>query len=174
MSSIMILRRVVFGLIIMFGFYGPAQAASYDYDWSFSGPFICGLGPGCSGVPQPQFFSESGTFTSSTNLGSSGILTTSDLPSLISYTNADLFYAVSNNSLDFPVNWGPGPPCSNYLCSGPDLYVETPVFAPVGYSLVTPVPEPSTWAMMIFGFAGVGFMAYRRKSKPALMAAGLN
>jgi hypothetical protein len=32
------------------------------------------------------------------------------------------------------------------------------------------VPESSTWAMMIFGFAGVGFMAYRRKSKPALMA----
>jgi hypothetical protein len=27
------------------------------------------------------------------------------------------------------------------------------------------VPEPSTWAMMILGFAGVGFMAYRRKSK---------
>jgi hypothetical protein len=25
--------------------------------------------------------------------------------------------------------------------------------------------------MMIIGFAGVGFMAYRRKSKPALMAA---
>jgi hypothetical protein len=33
------------------------------------------------------------------------------------------------------------------------------------------VPEPSTWAMMILGFAGVGFMAYRRKSKPALMVA---
>jgi PEP-CTERM motif len=32
------------------------------------------------------------------------------------------------------------------------------------------VPEPSTWVMMILGFAGVGFMAYRRKSKPALMA----
>ena len=29
------------------------------------------------------------------------------------------------------------------------------------------VPEPSTWAMMVLGFAGVGFMAYRRKSKPA-------
>jgi hypothetical protein len=29
------------------------------------------------------------------------------------------------------------------------------------------VPEPSTWAMMILGFAGVGFMAYRRKSEPA-------
>ena len=31
------------------------------------------------------------------------------------------------------------------------------------------VPEPSTWAMMILGFAGVGFMAYWRKPKPALM-----
>jgi hypothetical protein len=28
------------------------------------------------------------------------------------------------------------------------------------------VPEPSTWAMMILGFAGLGFMAYRRKSAP--------
>jgi hypothetical protein len=26
------------------------------------------------------------------------------------------------------------------------------------------IPEPSTWAMMILGFAGVGFMAYRRRS----------
>jgi hypothetical protein len=33
------------------------------------------------------------------------------------------------------------------------------------------VPEPSTWAMMILGFCGIGFMAYRRKSKPGLMAA---
>jgi hypothetical protein len=32
------------------------------------------------------------------------------------------------------------------------------------------VPEPSTWAMMLLGFAGLGFMAYRRKAKPALMA----
>ena len=38
-------------------------------------------------------------------------------------------------------------------------------------SEVSAVPEPSTWAMMILGFAGIGFMAYRRKSKPALMAA---
>jgi Ice-binding-like/PEP-CTERM motif len=26
------------------------------------------------------------------------------------------------------------------------------------------VPEPSTWAMLLLGFAGIGFMAYRRKS----------
>jgi len=30
-----------------------------------------------------------------------------------------------------------------------------------------PVPEPSTWAMIIIGFAGVGFMAYRRRTQNA-------
>ena len=32
---------------------------------------------------------------------------------------------------------------------------------------VAPVPEASTWAMMLIGFAGLGFLAYRRKSKVA-------
>jgi PEP-CTERM motif len=33
------------------------------------------------------------------------------------------------------------------------------------------VPEPSTWAMMILGFCGLGFMAYRRKNGAALSVA---
>jgi hypothetical protein len=41
--------------------------------------------------------------------------------------------------------------------------------------LVTPiapaVPEPSTWAMMILGFAGVGFLAYRRRNNTQLRVA---
>lgn len=32
----------------------------------------------------------------------------------------------------------------------------------VVFDQVAAVPEPSTWAMMILGFAGVGFMTYRR------------
>ena len=31
-----------------------------------------------------------------------------------------------------------------------------------GWVLYSPVPEPSTWAMMLLGFAGVGFAGYRR------------
>jgi hypothetical protein len=31
--------------------------------------------------------------------------------------------------------------------------------------VLSAVPEPSTWAMMILGFFGVGFMAYRRKNE---------
>jgi hypothetical protein len=34
---------------------------------------------------------------------------------------------------------------------------------------VSAVPEPSTWAMMILGFFGVGFMAYRRRNQTAAL-----
>jgi choice-of-anchor C domain-containing protein len=36
---------------------------------------------------------------------------------------------------------------------------------------VSAVPEPSTWALMLLGFAGVGFAAWRRAKKPAVAAA---
>lgn len=29
------------------------------------------------------------------------------------------------------------------------------------------VPEPSTWTMMLFGFAGIGYAAFRRRTRPA-------
>jgi len=38
----------------------------------------------------------------------------------------------------------------------------------VGTLTISAVPEPSTWAMMILGFVGVGFVAYRRKARAAL------
>ncbi len=33
---------------------------------------------------------------------------------------------------------------------------------------ISAVPEPSTWAMIVLGFFGVGFMAYRKKSNRLL------
>jgi hypothetical protein len=36
---------------------------------------------------------------------------------------------------------------------------------------VSAVPKPSTWAMMILGFAGVGFMAYRHRNQTATLRA---
>jgi PEP-CTERM motif len=47
----------------------------------------------------------------------------------------------------------------------PDGYGKTP-YTPQ----VAAVPEPSTWAMMILGFAGVGYMTYRRRKVTALAA----
>ena len=37
--------------------------------------------------------------------------------------------------------------------------------------LVVGVPEPSTWAMMLLGFVGLGFLAHRRKSRAPLQIA---
>jgi hypothetical protein len=40
------------------------------------------------------------------------------------------------------------------------------------YEVVSPaVPEPSTWAMMVLGFCGLGWLAYRRKDRFAVNAA---
>ena len=36
---------------------------------------------------------------------------------------------------------------------------------------ISAVPEPSTWAMMILGFAGIGFLAHRRARKAKIEAA---
>jgi hypothetical protein len=46
---------------------------------------------------------------------------------------------------------------------GSDGPISDEIFVQVGSG----VPEPSSWAMMILGFAGVGFISYRRKSRPS-------
>jgi hypothetical protein len=44
-----------------------------------------------------------------------------------------------------------------------DRFVAFSVFAPLVINeLGTTVPEPSTWAMMLIGFAGLGFAGYQR------------
>lgn len=65
----------------------------------------------------------------------------------------------------------PGGNDSAFLTSSPHTGgpVSVTYAGDTGYQLlgeVSAVPEPSTWAMMILGFAGIGFMAYRRKEKP--------
>jgi hypothetical protein len=73
-------------------------------------------------------------------------------------------------------NWisGGNPTAPSYYFNGNSWQYIGPQdyqFEIYGTPITTAVPEPSTWAMMLLGFAGIGFMAYRRKSKPALMAA---
>jgi len=50
---------------------------------------------------------------------------------------------------------------------GPFLYGESSATV----QQVAAVPEPATWAMMVLGFAGIGFMAFRSKSKTVPIAA---
>jgi hypothetical protein len=50
---------------------------------------------------------------------------------------------------------------------GVSISFGTEGFVVDAHPTVGTVPEPSTWAMMILGFVGVGFMAYRRKNQTA-------
>jgi PEP-CTERM motif len=64
---------------------------------------------------------------------------------------------------------------------GPDLFSgsTTPIFSLGSFTVgtgevltisqVAAVPEPATWAMMVLGFMGVGFMAYRRKQNGPML-----
>jgi PEP-CTERM motif-containing protein len=51
------------------------------------------------------------------------------------------------------------------------LIVESVVPLPDGTNgpPIPAVPEPSTWAMMILGFAGIGYMTYRRRKQAAVV-----
>jgi hypothetical protein len=76
------------------------------------------------------------------------------------------------NIYNFDLNTGVSVPTQLHFGLIEESYTDNSgAYTIVVTQLAPAVPEPSTWAMMILGFAGIGFMAYRRKSKPALMAA---
>lgn len=65
----------------------------------------------------------------------------------------------------------------NFLATGNDTFTfsqtsqqeASPIFD--DFAISAAVPEASTWAMMLLGFAGVGFMAYRRRNQAPALAA---
>ncbi|PYJ69955.1 MAG: hypothetical protein DME75_10120 [Verrucomicrobia bacterium] len=52
----------------------------------------------------------------------------------------------------------------------PAIGVDAEYFDNVSLNVTSAVPEPSTWAMLILGFVGVGFIAYRRRNGATLAA----
>jgi hypothetical protein len=56
----------------------------------------------------------------------------------------------------------------DWLRIGTDIIHEGPFNA--SFSLSGSVPEPTTWAMMLLGFVGIGAMTYRRRKSAALAA----
>src|SRR5882757_2820267 len=71
----------------------------------------------------------------------------------------------ANKPLIYTIGNVAGLPNMDYGLSGCETFVNTEDHDPVGGNWqVAAVPEPSTWAMMILGFLGIGFLGYRRKS----------
>jgi hypothetical protein len=67
---------------------------------------------------------------------------------------------------DFFLNTDFTPPINNFTPTTGDANFRTFVDGPV-----SPVPEPSTWAMMILGFAGIGFTALRKRKNGLALTA---
>ena len=69
----------------------------------------------------------------------------------------------TNTYVDFV--FGPGVGFNKIvLSSGRNAFeLDNVFFGPLGGEVVG-TPEPSTWAMMILGFLGIGFISYRRRS----------
>ncbi|WFU18777.1 PEPxxWA-CTERM sorting domain-containing protein [Bradyrhizobium sp. CB3481] len=66
-------------------------------------------------------------------------------------------------SADFFANAGP----YSFTLGFHPLGVPAADFVIDNVNLTVAVPEPATWAMMILGFMGIGFLAYRRRSSTA-------
>jgi PEP-CTERM motif len=112
-----------------------------------------------------------------TGCGSCALALLPDATSLFSFDFVPIVSGLTAFGLDFTV----GRNADGVASSGNDQFTESGSYIYSNFSVVDlsappftgAVPEPSTWAMMLLGFAGIGFMAYRRKNKPALMAAFL-
>jgi hypothetical protein len=176
------------GCLAITAIAGPACANTLTFDWTLAGPATSLGGFGTPG-------SGSGTFTVTT--GAKGDIITAMtgeiggdavtlLPTGTGGSDNLLFpigtsfkrgisvvdldtdgISVSTTLGDYHI-FGDGSPFSIGTVSRNDIFETGPGGFGVGTLAVSAVPEPSTWAMMILGFCGLGFVAYRRKQdRPA-------
>lgn len=143
----------------------PGSSPTYDLKLTFS------YDSGAPGKTEKYtggvtFFDSFGNSTTMT-LPSAGLLLTSG--SVVQ----DFFFDGSTFSLP------PGTytPSYNYLFTATFLTSPGHQPAPNTFTggadgpVVTAVPEPATWAMMVLGFLGVGFVSYRRRAGSSLRLA---
>jgi hypothetical protein len=159
-------------------FFGT-HASAFLGDLSFSG-----ISPAISQATSPL---NLGTLSIDNRLFDSvGVSDTFDLkvlftsPGTVNTTfDADLSGSIFLTAGKITIDWDPNGETINYaggsfkLTLG-DIYLTSrdlsdPILATI--SNVSAIPEPSTWAMMILGFFGVGFAAYRRNQRPMLRLA---
>jgi hypothetical protein len=164
----------------------PASAAvTENFDFTLTGVAedAAGLGAGLSGSGE-----VTGTLESNGSVLVTAITGTVDGSMIKKVVKVDGF--LGNDNLIFPTATSPaGTPLVDgqgfafKLANGQDVQVfgdDLPagIFEIEGtnsngaaeFTLTAAVPEPSTWAMMILGFCGLGFMAYRRKQNGAALS----
>jgi hypothetical protein len=193
-SKMVVLSALFAGCVAM---TAPASAETLTFDWTLAGTAASNGGFGTNGSGSGTFTVTTGangdlitgvTGTLGGNAVTLAVVGTSGSDNLLFPVGTTFDGGTSVVDLDTngivletsPTNairiFGAGSPFSIGTVSGNDIF-ETGgnVGFGVGTMSVTEVtaavPEPSTWAMMILGFFGVGFMAYRRKGSQSFRAA---
>jgi hypothetical protein len=158
----------------------PASAETITYDWVLSGP-AAGLG----GVPYPG----SGTVTATLTGGNwvadaaTGTINGSAVTGVTSFDGTDnLLFPTGLTYLDtkgiaFQTAAGQIVDIFSFFAQGSqpsgnaygELASNPGGFGVGTFTLTAAVPEPSTWAMLILGFVGLGFLGYRRSKTSAAM-----
>jgi PEP-CTERM motif len=155
---------------------GAAQPTSVN--WQFL------KADGVGGLPGTLASSGSSLITSSAFLGSAffggGISRdvyqeNFDIAPTVTLASGDYYFALNVPITDVLLTFGTENGGGALITPGGAWHLYNPASTSFAVGLygeqVAAVPEPSTWAMMILGFAGIGFMAYRRKNAMALNAA---
>jgi hypothetical protein len=158
----------------------PAGAATVTFDWTLTGP-----APNLGGVTAPG----SGTLTVTVSpMG--GDLVTAISGTIGGHTIAGVISSFFGDNLLFPNNNGTslldsqGISFNDVLGNNYDIFgffapgqatsgnaygERAPTGFGVGTFAISAVPEPSTWAMMLLGLAGLGF-AFRQSRRKVSLA----
>jgi hypothetical protein len=166
---------VIFDVTLKGGYYFQGTGAghngfTFNPDFAFS--YVTPLQSGFSSLASPPSITNApfGTFTQGLDYsGSSSTVQTLDFHLDV----ADSFDLSALGIANFLLSTLPPGNTQAYFAADisttlPTGRVTTGAVGAIHLSsgnFTTDVPEPSTWAMMILGFFGVGFMAYRRKSQ---------
>jgi hypothetical protein len=180
---------VAVGLLVCLVTTLPAQAALFNF--SFSGANVSGIGQFVTSDGGPTFNVTDVTGTivdtdlspssyviqggTSAYAGSDNLLffpeaitSSNSTPAFVDFggisfhTDAGVDFNFGGNSQTGPFEY-----VLNDSGRNPVGYAGVLGSTPIEFS-VAAIPEPSTWAMLLLGFAGIGFVGYRRSRKSAV------
>ena len=185
---------VALGLFIAGAFVAPAKAVLVDYTITFNGSTPAAIGTGTlvlnlptfpdpsipyTGLPNSIFSSLSATIGSlvfnltNSNIAFGSVQGVNPFTPQSSHLSIALAESTSGfaNGTPYLALFNGGDNAGTFMIGRVNA---SPLVSSGTYTLSSPfvaaVPEPSTWAMMLLGFAGVGFMTYRRRKVAALAA----
>ena len=171
-SKLMALAGMLAGLFIQ---CVPAQALIFDFSYTDggttfgSGQFFTDdatspyLITGITGTE--TYLGVSGTITGlSSYAGADNLLTFPADPTFVSFAGISFSILTSGNVVD-ALGLGFTGSAYGIAQQSTNPNGECCGVTPLTFTVTAAVPEPSTWAMLILGFAGVGFMTYRRRTQ---------